>query len=273
MTTKSKFKDKAIFITGASSGIGASLAEEFVKLGARVTILGRRKDRLEALARRFDPSGHQVLPVVADVTQPAELEAAVAQTRSAFGKIDVVIANAGFGVVGAFEKLTIDDYRRQFETNIFGVLNTVSATLEDLKKSRGAIGIVGSVAGVIPLPNASAYSMSKAAVNAFAEALRAELKPKCVSVTLLSPGFVSSEIRMVDNRGELHATKDPLPSWILVAPDRAAREMIAAIGSRKGERIITGHGKVLVAAKRHFPTLVSWVIGRGIKGRPEPKRR
>ena len=119
------------------------------------------------------------------------------------------MANAGFGVVGPIERLTLDDYRRQFETNVFGVLRTVFATLAELRRSRGRLVIVGSVSGHVALPNASPYAMSKFAVRALAQALDFELRPTGVSVTLVSPGFVDTELHQVDNRGVRHPEVTP----------------------------------------------------------------
>src|SRR5437762_1862320 len=128
-----------------------------------------------------------------------------ARTRETLGRIDVVVANAGFGVMGPLETLTLGDYRRQFETNVFGVLRTVYATLEDVKRARGRLVLLGSVSGHLALPGASAYAMSKFAVRGLAEALAHELAPRGVAVTLVSPGLVESEMRQVDNRGRWHA--------------------------------------------------------------------
>jgi len=118
-----------VFITGASSGIGAALAREYARRGADLALAARRTDRLDALAAELSAQGRRALVLACDVTRDGELEAAVARTRDAFGRIDVVVANAGFGVVGPVERLRLEDYRRQFETNVFGVLRTVYATL------------------------------------------------------------------------------------------------------------------------------------------------
>jgi short-subunit dehydrogenase len=208
-----------------------------------------------------------------DVTRDGDLERAAQATRDTFGRIDVVIANAGFGVAGNVEKLKIDDYRRQFETNVFGLLRTVYATLDDLKKSHGNLILLGSVAGHIPLPGNSAYSMSKFAVRAFAGSLVDELRPMGITVTLVSPGFVDSEIRKVDNQGALHSeTRDPIPAWIRVTTPKAAREILNAAARGKSERVITGHGKAIVMLNRFAPWLIQLVKRSGLRARAEPSR-
>ena len=122
---------ETVLITGASSGIGAALAREFARQGADLVLLARRTDRLTALAAELERQGRRALALTGDVTVDGDLERAVAETRAKLGRLDVAVANAGFGVVGPVERLTLDDYRRQFETNVFGVLRTVHAALPD----------------------------------------------------------------------------------------------------------------------------------------------
>ena len=267
-----KFTGQVVFITGASSGIGAALAREVARRGADVALTARRVGRLEALAEEIRQHGRRALAVAGDVTRDGDMERAVAAARSAFGRLDVVVANAGFGVVGAVERLTLDDYRRQFETNVFGVLRTIWSTLDDVKRARGRIAIIGSVSGHLAAPGSSPYAMSKFAVRALAEALGHELAPHGVSVTLISPGFVESEIRRVDNAGRLRdRAPDPMPSWLVMPAERAARQIVEAIGRRRREAVITAQGRATVFLNRHAPALMATLIRRfGIKGRPEP---
>jgi NAD(P)-dependent dehydrogenase (short-subunit alcohol dehydrogenase family) len=267
-----RFTGQAVFITGASSGIGAALAREFVRRGADVALTARRVGRLEALAEEVRQRGGRALAIAGDVTRDGDMERAVAAARSSFGRLDVVVANAGFGVVGTVERLTLEDYRRQFETNVFGVLRTVWSALDDVKRARGRIAILGSVSGHLATPGSSPYAMSKFAVRALAEALGHELTPHGVSVTLISPGFVESEIRRVDNAGRLRdRARDPMPSWLVMPTDRAARQIVEAIGRRRREAVITGPGRVTVFLSRHAPGLMATLIRRfGIRGRGEP---
>ena len=268
------FAGQTVFITGASSGIGAALAREFARHGADVALMARRRDRLDGLVTEIQRQGRRALALTGDVTVDGDVERAVAATRTAFGRLDVAIANAGFGVTGPVESLTLDDYRRQFETNVFGVLRTVQAVLADLKSTRGRLVILGSVSGHIAVPRSSPYSMSKFAVRALAEALGHELAPAGVAVTLVSPGFVESEIRRVDNTGVLRTdAPEPVPAWLVVPTARAARQIVRAVARRRREVVITGHGKVAVFLQRHAPWLVAAGIRRfGIKSRPEPVR-
>ena len=269
------FRDKSVLITGASSGIGEELALQLSQAGSKLTLTARRVDRLEALAQKITGAG-KPRPVVAecDVTRDGDLERAVADAIRAFGRIDVVFANAGFGVVAPIQKLTIEDYRRQFETNVFGVLRTIYAALPELEKSKGNLAIVGSVAGWIATPGASPYSMSKYAMRALANSITPELRALGITVTLLSPGFVDSEIRITDNQGKVHpGAKDPIPPRMVVPTPVAVREILNAVARGKREQIVTGHGKVLVAVERYAPWMLRALTARMATIRPKDDPR
>jgi len=276
-TIEAFFRDKAVLITGASSGIGEELAWQLGQADAKLTLAARRKELLEALAQRIDGAGkNRPLVVECDVAQNGYLENVVADTVRQWGKLDVVIANAGFGVIGPLKKLSLDDYHRQFETNVFGVLRTIYAALPEIEKTKGNLAIVGSVSGWTSVPGSSPYAMSKFALRALANSITPELRLSGVKVTLISPGFVASNIRRVDNQGNFHPkAAESVPAWIVVNTDKAAREILRAIAHGKREAVITGHGKVLVALERFTP----WVLraaGRKIAAgrgsyRAEPK--
>ena len=271
---RQRFAGTVVFITGASSGIGAALSLEFAREGADVVLAARRRDRLESVAAGIGAIGRRAVVASCDVTREGNLERAAAAGRAAFGKLDVVVANAGFGVTGVLERLSLDDYRRQLETNVFGVLRTVYATLDDLKKSQGRLVVIGSVSGYIALAGSSPYSMSKFAVRALADSLGHELVEHGVSVTLISPGFVDSEIRQVDNRGILRMEKPAprIPAPMVMATPTAARKIVDAVARRRREVVITALGKVSVFLHRHAPGLLAQMIRRfAIKGRREPR--
>ena len=166
-----------VLITGASSGIGAAVALEYARRGADLVLTARRSDRLESLAGEIqsiqEGRTHRLRrhrgTVISSGSAP--------RAREELGRIDVVLANAGFGVGGRMHKLELDDYRRQLETNVFGVLRTIYATQEDLIASRGCLGIVGSVNSYVALHGVSAYCMSKHAIRALACSLRHEPAP------------------------------------------------------------------------------------------------
>ena len=262
------FRDQVVLVTGASSGIGEALARELARRGAKLALCARRVDRLDLLAAEITAGGGEALVVPCDVTRDGEIEAAIARTVERFGRLDVAVANAGFGVTGPVEKLTLDDFRRQFETNVFGVVRTAYAALAELKKSAGTLVLVGSVSSYLAAPNTAAYAMSKFAVRAFAEAVTDEWRPLGVSVVLINPGFVESEIRSVNNQGELTDGADPVPRWLAMPREDAASDMADAIAARRREQVLTGHGRLAVLLSRHAPWVVQTAIRLGAKWDP-----
>ena len=261
---------KSVFITGASAGIGAELARAFARRGARVAATARRKDRLDALAREIETSGGRAIALAGDVTDRTSLDLAVQATAQAFGGIDVAVANAGFGVSGQFTALTTEDYRRQFDTNVFGVIDTIYAVLPHLRESRGRLGIVSSIMGRIGAPTSSAYCSSKFALCGLAESLYYEFGEQGVSVACIEPGVVASDFRITDNRAVVNeADTDPAPTWLIVPTERAAHDIIRALGKRKFEAVITGHGKVLTFLTRHFPRTCRWAGRHATRGKLE----
>lgn len=247
-----------VLITGASAGIGAALARRYAGRGARVLLVARRADRLQALAAEL--SG---LVCSGDIADPATSAAAVALAQQEWGGLDVIVANAGFAVAGNVEALACEDYRRQFATNVLGVVALVQAALPALRASRGRIAIVGSVAGTVPMPGTSAYGMSKAALRPFAEALRMELAGCGVSVTLLTPGLVVSDIRRTDNHGIFDpAAVDRVPASLAMPTDAAAKRMVRAIDRRRREVVITWHGWFLLLLWRTMPWLMRPILAR-----------
>lgn len=267
-----RFAGKVALVTGTSSGIGEAVVREFASEGAQVVLLGRRLGRLKRIGANIRRQGQRALVVRCDVTKKRDLARAAARARRTFGRIDIVVANAGFEVTGPLDVLTLDDYQRQFDTNVFGVLRTIYATLEDLKRTRGQLVLIGSVLGHVALPGTSAYAMSKFAVTALAHALRYELVPHGVLVTLISPGNVTTEIRQVDNHDIRHANlRDPIPNWLRVSPARAARQIVDAVARRQRDVVLTAPAKLVIFVQQHAPGLTEAVIRIGhLHGRREP---
>lgn len=265
-----RFEDSKVFITGASSGIGAALALHFASQGAHVALAARREDRLRDLKKKVETEGGHALAIPCDVTDRASIDNAVAEAASVMGGVDVAIANAGFGVNGLFTKLETEDFRRQFDTNFYGVVDTTYAVLPHLRASRGRLGIVSSVMGRVGAPASSAYCASKFALCGLAESIYYELAAEGVSVTLINPGVVASGIRFVDNQGVYReGGADPAPSFLVVPVERAAKEIAAALYRRRFEAVITGHGKIITWAARHFPRSFRLVGRLATSGRLE----
>jgi len=179
------------FITGASRGIGTEIAKAALAAGDKVVATGRDRDQV---ARTFANAGDRVLPVALDVTQEQQVLAAIDAAVARFGRIDVLVNNAGYGQLGLFEENEPDDIERQFATNVFGLFNVTRAALPVLRRQRsGHIFNVTSVAGLIGSPGASVYCASKFAVEGFSEALAKEVAQFGIKITLVEPGPLRTE--------------------------------------------------------------------------------
>jgi len=258
-----RFDGKVVWITGASSGIGAACAEEFASEGALVVCSARRLDKLQDVVGRIEAAGGRAEAVAVDVTDEGACADAVQHIVDAHGGLDVVLANAGFGVAGPVARIGDADVRRQFDVNVFGVLNTVRTAVPALVERKGRLALVGSVAAFAVPPKNGVYAASKAAVHALGQALDLELGRKGVSVTTIHPGFVVSEIARVDNEGHHDPSRtDPRPSALMWPTDKAARVMLRAIHARKHTFVFTGHGRFAHWLSRLFPGVLRTLLAR-----------
>jgi NADP-dependent 3-hydroxy acid dehydrogenase YdfG len=182
--------DRVFLITGASTGIGAATARAAAKAGYRVVLAARSEDKLEALADELG-GDERAIAVRCDVTAWEDNERLVQQALDAFGRIDVVFANAGFGAKRGWLEETPDHWREMVLTNVLGPAYTVRAAIPALKDAKGHILITSSVAGRRALPG-SLYSVTKHAATAMGEALRQDLDETGIRVTLIEPGMVDT---------------------------------------------------------------------------------
>lgn len=182
--------EKVFLITGASSGIGAATARHAVAAGHRVVLAARSADRLQALAAELG-GPEQALAVACDVTEWDQVQALVARTIEAYGRLDVAFANAGFGAARGFLNETPEHWKAMVLTNVYGAALTVRATIPHLKQSRGHLLLTGSVAGRRALPG-SLYSATKWAITGMGESARLELHGTGVRVTVVEPGMVDT---------------------------------------------------------------------------------
>ncbi|MFI5982250.1 oxidoreductase [Streptomyces sp. NPDC051555] len=189
------------FVTGASRGLGAEITREALDRGHSVIATARDASAV----RRAYPQGRAgLLAVDADVTEPEQLAAAVEAGLARFGRIDIVANNAGYGLIGAIEEVSDEAARALFDVNVFGVLNTLRATLPTLRAQRsGHVLNIGSVGGFATAPAAGLYGASKFALEGVSEALHGELAPLGVRVTIVEPGgfrtdFLSSSSMRVE---------------------------------------------------------------------------
>jgi NADP-dependent 3-hydroxy acid dehydrogenase YdfG len=182
--------DKVFLITGASTGIGAATARRAAEAGHRVVLAARSADKLAALADELGGEGH-ALAVPCDVTEWSDQERMVQAALDAFGRLDVVFANAGFGARRGFLEETPEHWRSMVLTNVLGAAYTIRATLPALKESRGHVLITSSVAGRRAL-SGSLYSATKHAATAMGEALRQDVNDTGIRVTVIEPGMVDT---------------------------------------------------------------------------------
>ncbi len=259
-------RENVVWITGASSGIGKAMAFEWARLGYKIVLSARRKELLEEIANKIKNSGGEALVVPVDIMDERSIENCVQQIISTWGRIDIAMANAGFGVLGNISKLTSTQWNRQLQGNVIGLALTVKYALPHLKKNNGRIGLVGSVGAYLPSPGFCAYGASKAAVQSISLTLQVELMGSGVSCTTLHPGFVESEITRVDNEGMMHPERtDPRPEKLIWPTNKATKVMVNAILQRKRIHIFTNHGRILVWLQRLFPGLIRLIISKGPK--------
>ena len=190
-----KIQGKVVVITGASSGLGEAAARLLSAQGATVVLGARRSDRLQSLADELSSSGGKALAVATDVTHRNQVKRLVDTGAQKFGRVDVMINNAGIMPRAPLERLTIDDWDRTIDVNIKGVLYGIAAALPHMKKQKsGHMIFVSSVAGHKIGPDFAVYAATKHAVRALAEGFRQEVKPYNIRTTIISPGAVATEL-------------------------------------------------------------------------------
>ncbi len=185
-TAASASKDRVWFITGTSTGFGRLLAEEVLKSGGKVIATARDRHKIADLVDQYPST---VKAFALDVTNPSQIETVASEAITHFGRIDVLVNNAGYGIAGALEEATEDEYMPVFNTNVFGLINVTRAFLPQFRKQRsGHILNLSSIAGLAGGAGWGFYNTTKFAVEGFSEALAAELAPLGVHVTVIEPG-------------------------------------------------------------------------------------
>jgi NAD(P)-dependent dehydrogenase (short-subunit alcohol dehydrogenase family) len=212
---------KVLFVTGGARGIGAAVAREAAARGARVALTGIEPEELAAQASKLGP-GH--FHHEADVRSLQSLQAVVDATVGELGRIDLVLANAGIASYGSVERGDPDAFLRTIDINLNGVYRTVKVTLPELLASRGWVGIVGSIASYAPLPGAASYNASKAGVELFTRALRAEVGWRGVCAASIHPSWIDTDmVREADaDLGSFSAMRSKLP-WPFKATTSVGR--------------------------------------------------
>jgi len=193
----SNIAEKVVVITGASSGLGASTAKLLARHGAKVVLGARRKDRIDAVVQEIAAAGGTAIGFAADVTKRADVEALIQGAVDRFGRVDVLVNNAGIMAIAPIQLLKVEEWDRQIDVNIRGVLYGVAAALPHMQKQQsGHIINLASVTGIkVFAPGGTVYSATKFAVRALTEGLRMELHAANIRCTMISPGAIASELQ------------------------------------------------------------------------------
>ena len=257
-----KFKNKTVWITGASSGIGKAMALAFSNQGAHLILSARNEEKLNEVKKECRGSGKvEVLPL--DLANYNYFEEKVNTAIAFFGGVDILINSGGISqrALAKDTELTVD--RTIFETNYFGTIGLTKALLPHfINKKSGQIVVISSVVGKIGTPLRSSYSGSKHALHGFFDSLRAELYDNNVSVTLICPGFVNTNVSMNALKGD-GSKQNKLDNATAkgLDPDDFAKIALNAIAQKRQEIVIAGFmEKLAVYVKRFFPRLLSNVI-------------
>jgi NADP-dependent 3-hydroxy acid dehydrogenase YdfG len=229
MTTD--LSNQVVAITGASSGIGEATARACAKAGAAVALAARRIDRIEQLAEQIVAEGGRAIAVQTDVGQEHQARAFIQRARADFGRVDVLVNNAGVMLLGPIENAPTEEWRRMIDANVFGVLYCTHAALPVMhEQGSGHIVNISSVAGRVARAGSGVYNLTKFGIGAFSESLRQEAVPLKVRVTLIEPGAVATELPM-HNRPEI--IEEMVKRFGGVTPlgaDDIARAVLYAIG-------------------------------------------
>lgn len=249
-------KDKVVIITGASSGIGKALAIKFGKTGSRLVLAARRIDRLKELEKQLD--GIEVLCVGTDVSREEDCRNLIRQAVDRFGRIDVLINNAGISMRAIFEEVDLDVLHRLMDVNFWGTVYCTKYAIPFLLETKGSVVGVISVAGFVGLPGRTGYSASKYAIRGFLDTLRIECLKKGLHVLVAAPGFTATEVREASLTADGKPQgKSPRKEEKMMTTEECAGHIYRAVRKRRRQLILTFmEGKVTVLLGKFFPSLL-----------------
>jgi NAD(P)-dependent dehydrogenase (short-subunit alcohol dehydrogenase family) len=257
------FKDKTVLITGGSRGLGLEIARLFAREGAYVALIGRNASTLEVARKELDEIGHRTVVLPCDVRNQKDVERAVRETVACFGRIDVLINNAGVIQVGPFDAMTLEDYQNAMETHAWGSLYSIMAAVPHMRNRRsGRIVNIVSIGGKVGVPHLLPYVMSKFAQAGLSEALSAELAREGILVTTVYPGLMrtGSHVNALfkgNHKKEFawFSTGAGMPVMSINAR-RAAAQILEGCRNGAGEVIITPAARIATIANAVSPGLL-----------------
>lgn len=253
-------KGKVVIVTGASSGIGEATARQFGRQGAKVVLAARRVDKLLSLAQEIEAmgTGADAFVVQADLSRLNDIQKLVAQTLEKFGRIDVLVNNAGFGRLDWLENLDpVKDIQAQIDVNVMGVIQTTRQVLPLMMKQRaGSIINMCSMAGLVGTPTYTIYAASKHAVHGFSEALRREVKPWGIDVSLIYPGGVVTEFSQ--HAGIKRKTNASTPKFMLLTAEQVGEAVVKLVRRPRRMWIIPWLWSVTAFMNKFMPAFVDY---------------
>ncbi len=254
--------NQVVWITGASSGIGAALAEAFSRQGARLVLSARRADELERVRARCErPDDHFVLPL--DMAG-GDFDRATADVLSRFGRIDVLVNNAGISQRSRVAETVLAVDRRIMEVNYFGVVGLTKAVLPVMQRQKGGrFVVISSLVGLVSTPLRSTYAASKHALHGFFEALRAEEHDHGIRVLMVCPGAIATDVSLhaLSGDGREHGVMDPLQASGMPAAE-CARRILAALAQEQPQVVVAGREGIVVPLQRFLPSLYRRLVRR-----------
>lgn len=256
---KRTLNGKVVIITGASSGIGLESAKAFASEGCKVVMAARNMNRLTLEAEKLSTAGYDVLPVQADVSREEECRNLVDKTIEAYGKIDVLVNNAGISMRVLFADLELSVFRQVMATNFWGTVYCTKFALPALLQTGGSVVGVTSIAGIQGLPGRTAYSASKFAMHGFLETLRLEYKKQGLHVFLIAPGFTRSNIRAAAMTAEGQAQGvSPRNEKRMMSPETVAKKIVTGVRNRQYLKILTWMGVGTFVLRKISPRLLDF---------------
>lgn len=254
-------KDKVVLITGGSSGIGKALAMEFGKNGAKIMITGRNLSNLQQTVEELRKLGIDIHATDTDVSIEEDNKKMVLDTVNIFGKIDVLICNAGITMRALFQDLDLEVIKKLMDINFYGLLYSTKACLPEILKSKGSIIGISSIAGYRGLPGRTGYSASKFAMNGFLESLRTEMLNTGVHVLTACPGYTTSNIRKnALTKDGLRQGESPRDENKMMSAEKCAKHIYNATVRRKNILILTAQGRFIIWLNKFFPRLADKLV-------------
>jgi short-subunit dehydrogenase len=257
-----KLKDKVVIITGASSGIGKSLAHEFAKRGANLVLGARQYVTLCEIAQSIEQEyGVKAVAVQCDVSVEQDCAQLVNQARLTFKKIDILVNNAGISMRALFKDTDVAVLKQLMDVNFWGTVYCTKYALPEILKTKGSIVGVSSIAGYKGLPGRSGYSASKFAMNGFLDALRVENLHTGIHILTACPGFTASNIRntALDKSGKRQG-ESTLEEEKMMTADDVAKIIVDGVENRSRTLIMTGQGKLTVALNKFIPGILDGLV-------------